>query len=238
MKMRFKLLVVCAALFCGCRAARMAVDPGLAGAVQEMPVQGRQGFVWNKPLLFGDFEVTDIKRGWLRRSKLDVFGFTSEKARQSYTFKITMRGEPAWQAQCATGIKRKDLELDNFLDTRGTLKVELESETLFACTFATPDNKEWKLVMSQGTRDWFLNGILTDGSKQIGVNGTRELAGGAWPMMDPTGYHFLFNGQVVGAVEVLNAGAVWLDASLDGEVRKAVAAASSALLLYRDIKER
>ncbi|OQA24921.1 MAG: hypothetical protein BWY59_01978 [Verrucomicrobia bacterium ADurb.Bin345] len=231
------LLIASAACLCGCTVARMAVDPSLAGGAQELPVQGRQGFVWNKPLEFGGFKVTDIDRGWLKRMKWDVFGLTGEKARQSYEFKIASGNGPAWQAKCATGINRKDLELDNFLNTGGSLKVELESDVLFACTFTAPRG-EWKLIMSQGTRQVVLNGILTDGSKQLLVEGTRELAGGAWPMMEPTGYHFLLNGRFVGAVEVLNAGAVWLDGSLDENTRMAVASASSALLLYREIHEQ
>ncbi len=230
--------VACAAALCGCTTARMAVEPALSGAAQEMPVTGRQGFGWNKPLHFGNFEVTDIDRGWLKRMKWDVIGYTGEKAKQSYHFKIAAGGGPAWQAQCSTGINRRDLELDNFLGSGGSLQVELKSDVLFVSTFAAPGGAKWTLIMTQGTRQAVMNGVLTDGAKQLIVEGTRDLAGGAWPMLDPTGYHFRLDNRAVGAVEVLNEGAVWIDSSLGEDTRTVLAAASSALLLYREIQEQ
>lgn len=230
-------LVLIGVILGGCTIARMALPQSLASTT-EMPVTGRQGFGFNKPLHFGNYVAADIHRGWLTRTKFGALGFAASKAKQSYWFKLKEAEAIVLEAQCATGVKSKDLELDNFLDSGGTLGVELESQTLFACTFTQPGTEDaWRLAMSQGTGAIVLNGILTDGVTSIMVRGTRELEGGKWPLLAPTGYHFVKNGQVIGAVEVINAGAVWMLEAESEEARRAMAAAASALLLYRDIKE-
>jgi hypothetical protein len=51
-----------------------------------------------------------------------------------------------------------------------------------------------------------------------------------------TGYEFRDADGVIGAVEVLNRGAVWLSGDLGAERRRTLAAASAALLLLEDLR--
>ena len=82
-----------------------------------------------------------------------------------------------------------------------------------------------------------MDGLLGDGATRISVKGTRELAGGAWPLTEATGYLFYRDQDLVGAVDVVNQGAVWFEKDLADDARSAVAASASALLLHRDLRD-
>ena len=77
---------------------------------------------------------------------------------------------------------------------------------------------------------------MTDGTTQIDISATNKLAQSPLPLKDATGYLFHIGDRLVGAVEVFNKGTVWLDDTVTAEVRSALAATSTVLLLYQDIK--
>jgi hypothetical protein len=77
---------------------------------------------------------------------------------------------------------------------------------------------------------------MTDGATRIGILATHKLDFTPLEVSTPTGYIFHIKGRPVGAVEVFNAGTVWLNNSVTPETRSALAATSAVLLLYQDIK--
>ncbi len=230
----FGIVLLAGFLGTGCQTARMAVDEGLSASAEEWAVTGRQGFLAGRKLSFGPYTVTDIRRGWKKTSTWSVFGLKSSKASQRFEFALQNEQGDAWPAECATGVKWKDLQ-GGFLE--GTLTIGLESDTVFACVFGQAPGPIWKLAMSQGSRDLVLNGILSDGARNIEVRGTRSLQGTPIALTEPSGYEFFDGSRPIAAVEVMNAGAVWLDRALDPALREPVAAAATALLLYRDIQQ-
>lgn len=230
------LLVVCflaLSLSIGCTTARMAVKQDLAGSAEEMAVEGKRIIGLNNFFQFGPYSVSDIHRGWKTTTKLGALGFGSSSSKQKSEFSLS-KGSQRWLAQCATGVKWKELEMGDFLSSGGTLTSELESDTIYICQFDGPG--DWKLAMNQGTGDMVMNGVLTDGMTTINVDGTRALAGSSWPLMEPTGYHFVASGRTVGAVEIINQGAVWISESLPDPQQNAIANAAAALLLYKGLK--
>lgn len=221
------------AVVAGCTPARMALSPQLAAG--EMPVAGRQG--WGvEPMLFGPYRAVDIHRGWRTTTAWGFLGYRSAQADQSYWFSLQRDGRPRFDAQCATGVQARDLDLQNFLGSDGTLGVELETAVLFACTFDGADGVNWRLVMNQGTGEGAMNGFLSGGGHRIDVRGNQALEGGAWELSEATGYQLEQRGRPIGAVEVINDGAVWLTASASADLRAGMAAAAAALLLYRDVR--
>jgi len=124
------------------------------------------------------------------------------------------------------------------MDTGGTVEWELSSHALFTCEFSPPNRKGlWKMVMKQETQNLVMDGLLGHNTIRISVKGTRELEGGAWPLTEATGYLFYRDQDLIGAVDVLNQGAMWMKKGLSVDMRGAVAAAASALLLHRDLKD-
>ena len=89
----------------------------------------------------------------------------------------------------------------------------------------------------QADASGILKGELSDGTTTISIRGTREFAGSIFASGSPTGFEFFMNDTVIGAVEVINAGAVWIVASVEDELRSPLAVTASALLLYQDIGE-
>ncbi|NQT53106.1 hypothetical protein HQ576_13695 [bacterium] len=233
--------IAAALLVAGCTMARMAVPPQLAAQAQEMRVAGNRQLTFrNTTLTFGPYTIADIRHGWTETTAVGVhvkkLDFRSSQRRQRYQCTLAEPGGRTWRVQCATGVRKNELTLGPF--SRSTLEAEITADTLFVCDLLPSDGaKPWKLIMEQGTGDAVLNGVLGDGTTQVRVVGTRKLAGGAWPLTEATGYHFASGGQTLGAVEVINAGAVWLVPSAPQPTRSALAAAASALLLYRDLRK-
>jgi hypothetical protein len=221
-----------------CRTARMACPPELSASAIEMPVTGRQGFGLSKSFRFGPYDVSDVHRGWRVTTTWSIFGYGSSKSEQPFEFKLRTHDNVDWQAHCATGVRWKEMELNNFMDTGGVLEWGLSSHALFTCEFSPPEKKRpWKMVMKQETQNLVLDGLLSDGATRISIKGTRELEGGAWPLTEATGYLFYSNQDLVGAVDVVNQGAVWIEKELSDNTRRAAAAAASALLLHKDLKD-
>ena len=231
----FWLIVIWVGALLSCRMARMAVPESLTSDAAEMEVKGRQRFSFKESLSFGPFRITDVDRGWTQTSSSGSAWFSSSKAKQSYEFTLRETNSPTWEAQCATGVNKRELNFDDFLG--GELEIEMAS-VYFACSFKRRSEKgRWRLVMSQSASEMVLNGILTDGKERIQINGSQKLQGSPIPLSDPTGYEFVHKKRIIGAVEVINKGGVWILPSIDSEIRSVLAAASSALLLYRDISD-
>ena len=220
-----------------CTTARMACPSELSTSAVEMPVTGRQGFNLSESFGFGPYHVSDVHRGWRVTTEWGILGYGSSKSEQPFEFKLHINCNTVLQAHCATGVRWKEMELNNFMDTGGTLEWEFSSHALFTCEFSLPEKKKpWKMVMKQETHDHVMDGLLGNDATRISVQGTRELAGGAWPLTEATGYLFYRGQNLVGAVEILNQGAVWLDKNLSDDTRRAVAATAAALLLHRDLR--
>ncbi len=225
-----------ATLFIGCRMARMAIPEPLMTEAVEMTVEGRQKFTFKESLTFGPYRVTDVDRSWTKTSSWGGQWFSNSKAKQSYEFTLRDSNTPIWEAQCATGVDERELNFNNFLG--GQLEITSAS-IYFACAFLEKqERKRWRLVMSQSPSEMVMDGVLTDGQTRINVKGSQKLQGSPIPLSDPTGYEFELRGHIVGAVEVINKGSVWLHPSIEPEIRSALATASSALLLYRAIHEK
>ncbi|MBP7830633.1 MAG: hypothetical protein KA248_12020, partial [Kiritimatiellae bacterium] len=176
-----------------------------------------------------------VRRGWTRTTAWRFSGFESGKSKQTYECTLRAAGDDPWTAHCATGVRWKEMEFENFLDTGGTLTWPFKSKTVFACTFEG-QGRSWKLAMGQELNDLVLNGLLTDGSTVVAVEGIRELAGSSIPLGEPSGFLFRGPDGLLGAVEVINNGTVWIAGEAAPEVRNALACASSSLLLYRALK--
>ena len=238
-RIRVVLFVCCFSLILtACQVARMEVDASLLkpGAL-EMPVEGRQGFGFKEVFAFGPYKVDDVHRGWVNMTSWGIAGFSSSKARQAYRFAVSHDQEEICRAECATSVKWKDLDLNDFLGTGGTLTMDLHSDTLFMTTFTGSDKQVWKMVMTESADYRMLEGVLSMDGEVVEIKPTRELAGSAFPLTEVVGYHFVLEDKTIGAVQVINDGTIWVSESLAQSMQDALAGASASLLLYRDLKE-
>ena len=224
-----------ALLLSGCTVAHMALPQNMESASSEMTVDGRRGLAaFNSTMNFGPYNVTDMHRGWTRGKGFSILGFSSSKADQKYEFSIDESGGDAWIVQCASGAKWKKLK--GFLGEGFTTEFGTNKQLL--CTMEQEGTNELaKLVMKQTSKELVMEGVMTVGGNKIDISVIYKIAGSPFKLSDPTGYVFHSGELPVGAVEVINAGTVWLNNSETPETRSALAAASSVLLMYQDVKK-
>lgn len=226
----------------GCKAAHMVVPEELQGSSSTLAVEGRWPSLSGNSFGFGPWRVTEVRRGWTQTDGNSASSGGSEvrtsKAKQKYGFSIAGPGRPARAVQCVTTARWSEMETDGLLG--GGFGVEFSAEQQLACTL-TPGGgmTPAKLALSQSgsAGDTALHGTMTDGATRIDIAATHALDATPLRVRGPAGYVFRIGGRTVGAVEVINAGTVWLDDSLAPETRSALAAASAVMLLYQDIKE-
>jgi hypothetical protein len=195
----------------GCTAAHMELPANMPASASEMPVKGRKAFSFDESFSFGPYTVFDVQRGWRVTTAWGAFGFDSSKARETYEFKIRS-GDRLVMANCATDVDWKSIEFGNFLNTGGVMNFELSSNLIFACTLTEKGSGQtWKLAMDQNMQSIVMNGVLANRNLAIAVEGTQKLSGSSMPLLDPAGYNFRKAGKVIGSVEVINSGTVWID---------------------------
>ena len=226
----------------GCQVAHMALPQDLQSNASELTVEGRPLLIFNNSFQFGPYRVTDVHRGWTRgggySASIGATEFGSSEATQKYEFSVNEPDRPAWAVQCATAADWSQLETEGFLG--GRFGVEFSSNQQLVCTLEQDGGARLsRLAMSRSAsaNETALQGITMDGATRIDISATHKLASTPLRVSAPTGYIFHIEGRPVGAVEVINAGSVWLDDSLSPGTRSALAATSAVLLLYQDLVE-
>jgi hypothetical protein len=226
----------------GCQVAHMALPDDLQNETSELAVEGRSLLIFKDSFQFGPYQVADVHRGWTRGGghslSIGETEFGSSEAEQKYEFAVNEQESPARIVRCATTADWSQMETEGFLG--GRFGVEFSSNQQLVCILKqNGGGKPAKLVMSRSAsaNETALQGIMVDGATRIDISGTHGLDSTPLQVSTPTGYIFQIGGRSVGAVEVINAGTVWLDNSATPETRSTLAAASAVLLLYQDIQQ-
>lgn len=215
-------------LLAGCQAARMPVPPALS-ASERLAVQGRQGLKIREHVRFGPYEAVEIDRSWTRGSDLQVQAYEGNRRKQQYTFVLREGDASRWHVSCEAFLRKHTIRTK-------VVDVELEDRSALDCDIRAAGDASgaWTLALAEN-QERPLEGDLTNGDERLRVRGTRRLQKGL-PAETTTGYEVLAAGRAVAAVEVINAGAVWLDASAARERQGLLSATAAALLLLEDLR--
>ena len=232
------LLVLSCLAFSGCQTARMAIPPDLEQQAEVLPCVGRGGFQLKEKLAFGGYEVQSVKRGWTSRFTWDVVVYEHSNIKTKFEFELKTPGGDLWQGHAANGVKRGDTK--GILIAGGTLDWGISFDMNYVVNLGLAGQSNgWSLVMEEkGADRRIMKGRFTDGRAVYDVESSRELAGSSIPLMETAGFIIYLGGAPVAAVDLLNEGSVRFDRRLAPVQRDALAAAATALLLYRDISER
>ena len=226
----------------GCQAGHMALPQELQGNSTELAVEGLRLSVFDGAFEFGPYRVTDVHRGWTSGGGDSVSDGGSEisrtSAKQKYRLSISGPDRPARAVQCVNTAEWSGVETEGLMG--GGFGIEFSSDHRLVCTLtqdggATPA----RLVMTKSlsANETALHGAMVDGATRVDIAATHKLDSTPLQVGSPTGYLFHSEGRLVGAVEVMNTGTVWLDNAVPPETRSALAAASAILLLYQDIQK-
>jgi len=219
-----------------CQTARMALPGFLEERAEAHACVGRQGFRFGEDFSFGPYDVRDVRRGWMRRAEWDLTFAEGSARRQEFEYMLHAPDGNRWQGHAVTGVRKQDVSgrvgggewrWDLTADMNFLVHIEDERQEQF-----------WTLAMAEGRGDTVMHGELSDGHTVYRVEGTYRLAGTTMPLVDPAGFIIYTGRRAVAAVEVINQGTVYFDRELGVTDRDVLAAAATALLLYRDIAGR
>ncbi|HPI74909.1 MAG TPA: hypothetical protein PLZ01_15955 [bacterium] len=222
--------VVVGGLVLGCHSARMAVPNELAVRSEQLICSGRGGF--SEDFSFGAFQVTDVHRGWTRRSAGRLWRLEKADTQQSYEFSLAAPGGGMWNGQAAAGLQAADLKAEAW---SGDLTIGIVSNQSLVVRLERSDSETWTMVLNQRSNEDLMTGYLSSKTATYEVTGTHKLAGTPMPLVDTAGYVVAKNKAPVAAVDVINDGIVWLSHGLSGAERDGLAAAAAALLLFHDL---
>jgi hypothetical protein len=214
------LAVSSLALAAGCRPMKMEVAPSLQA--QALPVHTSGGLFDEGEVTFGEFAAIDIKRGWTRSSSFEIFGVESTRSKQKFRFSFAARGIADHRMRCETVYAEKALHRGNVTFSAG--------QHGLGCELRGPGGiPAGELVMAGDDRP---AGYLQQGNVIVEMVATGRFEGGRWENPDPVGFELRVNGQVVGAVQTINGGRVWLERSAPTEIQHTAALAAATLLLF------
>jgi hypothetical protein len=211
------------ALATGCRTMKMDVAPSLES--QALPVHKSGGLFDEGEVTFGEFAAIRIHRGWTRSSSMQIFGYESTKSKQKFRFAFAKAGVADQQMRCETVFAEKALH-------RGRVTFSAGEHGL-GCELRGPGGAPVGELMLAG--DDRPAGYLQAGNVVVEMVATGRFEGGSWENPDPVGFDLLVSGQVVGAVQTINGGRVWLERSAPAEIQDTAALAAATLLLFQTL---
>jgi hypothetical protein len=212
----------------GCSLASMPLPDDLSPG-DRMVVEGRQGWRIREAVRFGPFTAGEGNRSWTRGRDRQSGPYATTARAQTFDFVLSESGRRLWAVSCEAALLRRAVDA-------GVVEIVRRDGSGVRCTGRTLDGPGpvWRLdLQERGDRP--LEGVLSGGGRRLEVTGTRR-ADGALPATATTGYTFRENDRSVAAVEVINAGAVWMRAGIPDGDRGMLAAAAAAMLLLEDLR--
>ena len=207
-----------------CQTAQIQLAPDLA-AVTPLSVQGANPRRWNAPISFGPWATTEVREGLTWDFGYRLLGIDASFAFQPYRLAITS-GNGTVQAECITraaALSRKDLSVDPSFGRIPAL----------ACGFRGDREGTLRVNTTAMNRE---EGEIVFGASRWNIRSVHKFAGSSLPSGDPIGYEILRDNRVIGTVETINRGRVWMDSSLAVEEQGRLAAIATAILLYQPAK--
>ena len=212
----------------------MKLDDQLSGA-EAMAVSGRQGWQVKQVIAFGDFRIGPVKRGWTKGYDYPfIIRFTS--AKEKLSFDTVDQSDRRAQAFCAGKLSEQDFhKFQEYFD------INLRTRDVFSCTVALGGSQTYDFFvddLNQNRTSGTVTGSLRGSGLDVAIRPVWHLSNGkkTWDTR-PLGMEFVEGDAVLGAVEIINEGRVWLDDSLSADHRLVLASAASALLLRSDLAD-
>jgi hypothetical protein len=232
------LLLVAMLALTACTVPYMQVDPALSSSAEAMPVAGRQGWLINQQLQFGEFQSGPVKRSWTTGYNIPfVVRFSGAKEKLGFSVRNSS-GETA-ELFCLGKLREIDLPVFN-----KAFEVNLNTTDVFTCAITlSGDSFEFyseNLNQNPNNNHGFdeITGQLQGPGLDIALRPVGKLEGGqtSWST-NALGYELQQDGKTIAAVETLNNGRVWINPELSASQKLLVAGVASALLLRSSLAE-
>jgi hypothetical protein len=225
---KLTLLVVIALIVMACGTPHMVVPPEIATASEEVAATDRSsmsGAFANESFKLGKYAITDVDRDWNSGSAVGVLGFSSEKSKGGYAYKVKAQGVDL-AGGCVSETADKSMSLGSGMSVGSSF-------AKLGCT-CSGQGEPTKVVISASTSDKY-SGDLKTHAASYRVAAIYE-AKGMISNGQPTGYRV--DGETPrGAVEVLKPGRAWFARGMDDAERTDLVCLYVGLMLYMPPKD-
>ncbi|WP_207436157.1 hypothetical protein [Sabulibacter ruber] len=230
------LTVLCSAFLSSCKTAEMYQSEALLQPSKELPVTGRKTISLKKDFKIGSFAVTDVHRGGVKTKGASVGPFSSQKVSQRFEFALQDSTGGSTYVSCEAGLDSKEIKLGKIF----SVGVGGDDREVFVSTIHLAGGTPWKLITKDPGADLSFSsflGILQSDDREIHIEPVYNFKNpnrvGSSTIL---GYEFRSGKEVLGAVQVLNKGKVWVRKDLSFEQQRLLSAASASLLLYQKLE--
>jgi len=222
-------LLLTAAAVVACRSnppLHVVVDPSLArGDAYE--VSGFTSRHWGEPLRFGGFTTRKTSAGATWTWSAAAFDFGGGVRTQPYRFVFVGEQGEEWQVECRakTPILRHTYE-------NGSVELPV-GETRLSCALRDPSSAVHTLTLAGDAVDF--RGVAAVGDPPLEIRPLHDVpdsAGDAHRIPGVLGYELRQGDRVLGSVDLLGRGRVYLASGLPSELRTATAMTAAVLLLF------
>jgi hypothetical protein len=232
--MKSTSIVLAALALSACAPAAIPVPTELSAA-PKMEVSGRQGWRVGQRVRFGPYGTERVRRSPTVIEEYPGLVSTRGEHSQYYSFRLTEDGAVVARVGCVAEATARAGRVPVIGEVTSLSRASLQCSLSPSEATSTADD-EWTLLV-ETRNDRPLEGTLSGEAGRFEVEGTSRIEGGASACCNTSGYYLRRDGRPVGAVEVINQGAVWLETGLSGEERRMLAGAAMALLLHEALGE-
>lgn len=213
----------------GCAGPRMVAPKDITQGSELLEVTDRSamtGALANESFHLGSFDVKDVDRDWNKKSGFSVPGYSTSTTTTGYSYKLS-GGGAEWSGSCASSAGKQGTQVFGGEAAWGSTNITCECKkgdtTASVVLQADSPNSDSTKQMS---------GELTAGDAKYRVSVVSDTDKANYTDR-PAGFRYDSEEGVVGAVEILRPGRVWLDRRLPEPQRLPVACLSAGLMLYQ-----
>jgi len=224
-----------ALLLTSCALPDMTLEPDFKASASEYKVSGRLGWTSDKPLTFGPYAGSAVKRGWTSTYNIPVLArFQGSKHKVSFDLKNDQGHTASTYAKGR--ITSRELR---FFD--GWVTAPLKYDSHFAGIISLGENENYKFMVPMPFETtWSPTdpGSLELPEKQFTIHKINQLEGQmASRFNELSGFEVRLEGMPVAAVQKINADKIWITNTLPEKDRFVLANLCSALILMKDLEE-
>lgn len=225
--LRLLLAALCGSLaLSACTPATVRLPAGLPGDSLAYDVSGHSPRRWQQPLRFGPYSTVGMREGMDFSWALPLFGGHFGRASKPYRYTVVALGEAPVDVECrtrATLLLKRGVSIDitETMEPRMACGVRRDGEEPLVFELADKGTRhDGAIFPARGGRPLF------------SVRSLHRFEGSSLASMEPLGYEILRGGEVVAAIETLNAGRVFMNPDTSPRERVLLAAMGSALLMF------
>lgn len=221
--------------FTACTLPNMVLEDSFKNAATEYTVEGRTGWTKKKPMTFGNYQATSVKRGWTSTYNIP-FIVRLQGAKHKISFDMS-DGQTQNATTFALGkIASKELSILN-----GLLNIPLKYENYFAGVIHYNEIEAYHFAIPLPFEIAFQPtdpGVLEIENEYYEIYKINQLEGQIkFQFNELVGYEIRKEGQPVAAIQKVNKDKIWISNKVTNKERFILANLCGAIMLMKNLDD-